>query len=466
MLWLPMCLPWIPIAIWLRPRLRILTFRNDNDNGRLFFLVLSGITIIATLLTSQSYLTTSTGKISRLHDINDLEYHDNSRYYQLDTFYVAQSVLGSYSDVRTGGKYNQDMNFNIYFVTPILKDTSGRMDDNPKYWYGVKFHKQISNKISIEKKEKEFKVFYNECRDKVGNYAFHDLDHFERTPTSERKQHYVKAIETRTKQKAGDNLVILEPIQERFEDKNKNKFAWIFGSFGIGLGVLMFSLIWPGCSESERKRFLTGKKPKHDDLKAMLNYLVPKGDHFATSIILDLNILIFLLMVFSGVHITSPNGSELLEWGANRRQETSGGDWWRLLASMFLHGGFMHLVLNISGLVIASFILEPLLKWRKYLILYLVSGLCGSLTSIWWYPNIISVGASGAIFGLFGAILSMFSITSSPKNDNKGLLWMIGVFVGINLLWGLTGGIDNAAHIGGLISGSIIGIVLYKSGNK
>jgi len=465
-IWLPMALPWIPLLIWLRPRLRILTFKKDNDNGRFFFQFLSAGTIIACLLVSQNYLTTATGKLQKLSTISDIEKVEKSRYYKLPNFSVANYYGGTYTDFRTSGKYNEHLNFDIYFVTPILSNKSEKINEIPKYWYGVNFKEQISNKISNDEKEKNYQAFYNECIEKMNQYDFHSLDHFERKPTSDDRQNYLKAIEARTKQTAGNNFIVLEPIKEKYEDRNGNKFAWIFGSFGIGLGILLFSLIWPGYSEIERKRFLAGKKPKQDDLVNMLNYLIPKGDHFATSIILDLNIIVFVLMLFSGINIISPNGQELLQWGANRRFETTDGEWWRLLTSMFLHGGIMHLILNISGLVIAAIFIEPLLGRKKYFILYISSGLCGSLASISWYSNTISVGASGAIFGLYGAILGLLLTNAFPEGGKKGILIMIGTYVGINLVWGLTGGIDNAAHIGGLLSGALIGILLYKINNR
>lgn len=461
-LWLPLIFPWIPITLWLRQRFRILTFKKDNDKGRFFFQLISWGVLTAMLFISQAYLTTATGKLQKLSDIKEIEKGEKARYYKLSNFSVALYFGGTYTDFRTSGKYNQDLNFDVYFVTPILSDTSERINDIPKFWYGVKYHEQISNKISDEEKESKYQAFYNSCIKKMNKYDFHSLDHFERKPNSDARVNYLKAIEARTKQTADGSFIVLEPIQEKYEDRNGNKFAWIFGSFGIGFAILLFSLLWPGYSETERKMFLKGKKPKQDDLVAILNFLIPKGEHFATSIILDLNILVFLLMIFSGIHVISPNGQELLHWGANRRFETSSGEWWRLLTSMFLHGGIMHLFLNIYGLVIAAIFVEPILGRKKYFILYILSGLCGSLASIWWYPNTISVGASGAIFGLYGAILGLLLTNAFPKNGKKGILIMIGIFVGINLLWGLTGGIDNAAHIGGLLSGAIIGIILYK----
>jgi rhomboid protease GluP len=240
---------------------------------------------------------------------------------------------------------------------------------------------------------------------------------------------------------------------------------WFFGWFAIGSGLLLLTIGFAKYDSAEHTRQLQGKKPKPDDLIDVINYLVPNGEHFATSIIIDINILVFIIMVFSGVNLFSPNGHELLHWGANRRMEVTGGEWWRLFTSMFLHGGIMHLFLNIVGLAIAGLFVEVIFGRRKFFIIYVVAGLAGSLASIWWYTNTISVGASGAIFGLFGAVIALLLTNSIPAKGRTGLLVIIGGYVVINLLWGLTGGSDNAAHIGGLLVGAVAGILLYRSGN-
>ncbi len=90
-------------------------------------------------------------------------------------------------------------------------------------------------------------------------YSFHSLDHFERKPTSDDRTNFFKAIESRIKQPADDSFIVLEPILEPYESRNGNKFAWIIGSFGIGISVLLFSLIWPGYSGTEHKGQLQGK---------------------------------------------------------------------------------------------------------------------------------------------------------------------------------------------------------------
>lgn len=464
-IWLPLILPWLPMTFWLRQKVRILTFKGDNDKGRLFFQIIGWGTMTSAMIVSQSYLSKATGDLAAINRISDIETVDKAKYYKINEFDVVPRYGTSFTDFRASGKYNQYLNFNTYFACPIVNDSSARPNSLPKYWYGVSFKEQISNKITPEEKERKFNDFYQVCLKKMNSYKYHEFEYLERLTNSEARDGFLNSIKTKIK---GDNqieFVILQPQYDTLSQRAGNKIAWTFGSFGIGLFIFLFSLIWPGYSKSEHRRQLQGKSKTEDDIVEMLKFLIPKGEHFATSVILDINLLVFILMIIFDVHLLYPNGMELLEWGANRRRETMGGDWWRLVSSMFVHGGFMHLILNIYGLWLAAIFVEPILGRKRYFILYGVSGICGSIASIWWYENTISVGASGAIFGLYGAILGLLLTNAFPKDGKRGILIMIGFYVAINLLWGLTGGIDNAAHIGGLLSGALTGLILYQIDN-
>ena len=465
-IWLPLILPWLPMTFWLRQKLRILTFKGDNDKGRFFFQFIGWGTMTSAMIVSQIYLTKATGHLVKLSKLSEIESVKKARYYNIDKFDVLPVYGTSFTDFRASGKYNQYLNFNIYFACPIVDDSTSLPKSVPKYWYGVSFKEQISNKISPEEKERKYNDFFQACLKKMNSYKYHEFEYLERLTNSEARDGFLSSIETRIKDESQTEFVILQPQSEPLNERAGNKVAWTFGSFGIGLFVFLFSLIWPGYSKSEHNRQLQGKSKAEDDLVEMLKFLIPKGEHFATSVILDINILVFILMTIFGIHILYPNGMELLEWGANRRRETMGGDWWRLVSSMFVHGGVMHLLLNIYGLWLAAIFVEPILGRKKYFVLYGVSGICGSIASIWWYDNTISVGASGAIFGLYGAILGLLLTNAFPKEGKRGILTMIGVYVLINLLWGLTGGIDNAAHIGGLLSGALTGLILYQIDNE
>ena len=202
---------------------------------------------------------------------------------------------------------------------------------------------------------------------------------------------------------------------------------------------------------------------KSEKIKTFFFIFVPKNGFSITPILLDLNILIFAIMTISGINILVPGGESLLKWGANFRPSTLEGQWWRLLTCCFLHIGIFHLLMNMYALLYIGSLLEPILGKSRFAAAYLFTGLAASTTSLLWHPLTISAGASGAIFGLYGVFLALLTTNYIEKTLRKALLTSIAVFVGYNLLYGMKAGIDNAAHVGGLISGLIIGYSFLPS---
>lgn len=197
-----------------------------------------------------------------------------------------------------------------------------------------------------------------------------------------------------------------------------------------------------------------------------LAIFVPTEGYFITPILIDLNIVIFILMAVSGVNILLPDNESLIKWGANFRPLTLEGEWWRLLTNCFLHIGILHLLMNMYALLYIGLLLEPLLGKARFAAAYLLTGIAASVVSLWWHDLTISAGASGAIFGMYGVFLAMLTTNLIEQAARKTLLTSIAVFVGYNLLNGMKGGIDNAAHIGGLISGLAIGYAYIPSLKK
>ncbi|MBI3521265.1 MAG: rhomboid family intramembrane serine protease [Bacteroidetes bacterium] len=138
----------------------------------------------------------------------------------------------------------------------------------------------------------------------------------------------------------------------------------------------------------------------------------------------------------------------------------------RLITNCFLHIGIIHLLMNMYALLYIGVLLEPLLGRTRFLSAYLLTGITASMASLWWHDLTISAGASGAIFGMYGVFLAMLTTNLIEKTARKALLTSIAVFVGYNLLFGLQGGIDNAAHIGGLLGGLLIGYAFIPSLKK
>ncbi len=179
---------------------------------------------------------------------------------------------------------------------------------------------------------------------------------------------------------------------------------------------------------------------------------------YVTYSIIAINVIIFILMIIDGAGIMEPNGYVHLKWGSNFAPLTLSGDWWRLLSNVFIHFGVIHIAMNMYCLYTVGIYLEPMLGKIRYISAYLCTGILASVVSLWWHSDPVnSAGASGAVFGVYGVFLALLTSNLIPKRARTALLQNIGVFVVFNLLYGLKGGIDNAAHIGGLLSGIIIG---------
>jgi len=212
---------------------------------------------------------------------------------------------------------------------------------------------------------------------------------------------------------------------------------------------------------SDERDIINSPLNKKEKVSGLFSLITPTEGYFVTPIIVILNILVFAVMAIAGVHLIMPTNESLLLWGANFRPLTVYGDWWRLFTSTFIHIGIFHLLMNMYALVYIGLLLEPYLGKSRFLFAYLIAGISGSVASIFWNEFTISAGASGAIFGMYGVFVALLTTRLIEKSARKSLLISIGVFVMYNLVNGLKGGIDNAAHIGGLLSGLIIGYSYY-----
>ncbi|HEX6845516.1 MAG TPA: rhomboid family intramembrane serine protease [Chitinophagaceae bacterium] len=183
---------------------------------------------------------------------------------------------------------------------------------------------------------------------------------------------------------------------------------------------------------------------------------------YVTYGIIAINVIVFVLMAINGAGIFEPHALVHINWGSNYSPLTLSGDWWRLFTCIFIHFGIIHLVMNLYALYMAGVYLEPMLGKAKYIIAYLATGIFASLASLWWHSEgVNSAGASGAIFGMYGVFLALLFTNLIPGQIRRSLLQSIGVFVVFNLIYGTKGGIDNAAHLGGLLSGMVIGFIFY-----
>ena len=209
----------------------------------------------------------------------------------------------------------------------------------------------------------------------------------------------------------------------------------------------------------EEKAYLEEEKKRN----SFWSFFIPRKGFMATPILIDLNLLVFIVMIASGVGIMSPSTLSLLKWGADFGPLTLTGDWWRAVTCNFIHIGAFHLLMNMYAFMYVGLLLEGLIGSRRMFMSYLLTGLCSAVFSLYMHGETISAGASGAIFGLYGIFLAFLFFHRIAKEQRKALLTSILIFVGYNLVYGMKAGIDNAAHIGGLLSGFLLGIIYVCS---
>jgi rhomboid protease GluP len=156
----------------------------------------------------------------------------------------------------------------------------------------------------------------------------------------------------------------------------------------------------------------------------------------------------------------SRNAETLLHFGATYPPAISSGEYWRLITAVFLHGGIFHFLLNAVALMAFGPALETIYGRWRFVALYLAAGVAGNAVSFAFGPvNSVGVGASGAIFGLLGGFLA-FSFRRRHLPVGAQGMRAVMVIAGINLFIGATvPGIDNWAHVGGLLAGALVGLI-------
>jgi len=186
-----------------------------------------------------------------------------------------------------------------------------------------------------------------------------------------------------------------------------------------------------------------------------------ESDPRLTYALIAANVIAFLGVVASGGTLFSGGGTLTID-GALRGNFVADGEWWRLLTSGFLHAGLIHLSLNMFILYLLGGLLEPAIGKVRFGLIYLVALLSGSFGALLLTPDALTLGASGAVFGLMGAaVIVMRARGINPMESGIGMLILLNL--GITFL---VPGISIGGHVGGLIGGGLAAYVLFDLGDR
>jgi rhomboid protease GluP len=194
--------------------------------------------------------------------------------------------------------------------------------------------------------------------------------------------------------------------------------------------------------------------------------LSARNPYTVTIALIAINVLVFALMVARGVSFTQPAPQDVLNWGADYGPFTLGDhQYWRLFTSCFLHFGIIHIAFNMYVLYQIGPFIQMAFGRIRYVLIYLIAGLGGSLVSVAVHPLAVGAGASGAIFGLYGAVFGFLLIKRRSLDPavTKSIAKSAGLFVLYNVVYGsISRNTDLSAHFGGLATGFVAGMLLIQ----
>lgn len=177
----------------------------------------------------------------------------------------------------------------------------------------------------------------------------------------------------------------------------------------------------------------------------------------ATMVLIAINAVVYLITAAQGGGVNLPGGKLFSDW-ALQGLAVSDGDWWRLVTAMFLHGSILHLMFNMLALYWLGTIIEQALGTPRFLLVYFVSGLAGSAGALWFSSALeVTVGASGAIFGLIGALLILEYLSTGSLMGQA----MVLILVNMALTFAVPG-ISIGGHLGGLVGGIVATYALMR----
>jgi rhomboid protease GluP len=190
---------------------------------------------------------------------------------------------------------------------------------------------------------------------------------------------------------------------------------------------------------------------------------------WVTYVLFGLNLLLWIVMVGAGVDAYKPGNAAMVAWGANFGPLVSGGQWWRLLTAMFVHGDIFHLGFNLYFLWAVGRMCEQIFGRAAYTAVYLGSGLLANLVAVAWRPDAITVGASAALFGVFGAFLAFALRRRDMLSEEfvRSIRFNAVLLIGMNVVIGLVvPEISIVGHIAGLLAGFALGYLILALAEK
>lgn len=471
--WLPLLLAVGLELAFVLPRVSLLSLGKKNLPfwfNLAAFALLAGPTMLA-----QTYIRANAGDITHVQSADMIAKAAATRFYTAGSMCLNTNSAGAKAEIHASGSQNQYLDFNVYVVVPVCTapstytppaglqlhlSSSAPAQGKSPVWIGIKYQKSVDNHLSIADKQKAFDQFTRDSQHELDTLNPAKYRYLERSGRNADRHEYEKALAS-VGVISADSYTLLIPHTDPFESRAGDWLTITGIALAVGLAVWLVMVMVAPLDDDKVQAAQQGTKHS-----SALDFIIPTRKSYGLAVLIDVNVIVFLAMVMAGLGFISFDTDDLIAWGGNYGPALQSGEIYRLITSQFVHAGIMHLANNMYGLLIAGIVLSQALPNWKLILCYLVTGLGGAIASAVLHPATVSVGASGAILGLWGVLVTLTLLKDARLLEQKNFILTNGaLFVVLTMvIGGFTPGIDNAAHAGGFATGVVVGGVIHLLG--
>ncbi|MDE1190623.1 MAG: rhomboid family intramembrane serine protease [Arachidicoccus sp.] len=458
---------WIPILIWLRKYIAKLHIPKVNNYYFLFFWqLLAAVLMMFCAKYSQQLL------LIKLHGYKAVTYpqesdkYENTDYFFIQKYFLDTAVHPAFRTVVQDNVSADSADLTICICSPMYKNSNDTVNHLADYWLAVQYVKKVSSNISEESVPFLLKDYDKECEKLFQKEIRSGIGFYERI---DNKSYLSEALDDAADKAhldvTGSDRIFFIPHAESYRSTvavAQVKIAYIFfASVIIWILAVAFVSFKENITENNPESDYLPYPERKNYVARFFEFIYIKENYVATPWILYLNSFMFVAVLFSFTGFFSFPVYILYNYGGNLGFVTiNGHQYWRLFTYGFIHQGLFHFVSNMFFLVIIGKSLEAMIGKTKMILLYGAALIFSGMVSAYHNWNSVAVGASGAIMGLFSAFYVLVLTKSTQQKISALFIWALGIYIIINFSLGFTvKGIDNAAHIGGLIAGIIIGTI-------
>ena len=311
-IWLPLGVSWVLVIIFIQPRLRLLKAEEEVRFSALYHFAAVAVLAAPTMI-AQGYIRVASGGITHLKEVSEIAYGPATKHYSVDSLCLMRDEAIFEPVVRASGKNNQTLNFDVYALMPVCeqRDTGSRWRS---IWIGQKFHESHSSSLSRSAAEARLAEFVRRSTAEFTHGDTKAFRYFERLGYNSGRKGFEEALRRVGIDVDASSSIVLIPHVEAYEDRTGNRLPWAFASFGIATVAWLVVVLLRPLDEERLKRWRDPGEPRNEELDDVRAVLIPTRESYALPLLLDINILVFVAMVMSGLGIVAFDRDDLLRW--------------------------------------------------------------------------------------------------------------------------------------------------------